>query len=562
MTTDSAERTAHAADTLATAPEPVASEREPPSGLIRSTAIVSAATTASRFLGLIREQLFAALLGAGMWADAFVVAFRIPNLLRDLFAEGALSAAFVPTFAKVEKEAGPEEAHALANELVGALLVIVGVLTLLGAIFAEQLVFLLASGFFEVPGKAELTALLARIMMPFLLALSLAAVMMGMLNARRVFGTPALAPAMFNLTAIAVGVALRLAGASDRTAVIGWSIGTLCGGVAQFAVQLPSLRRFGYAFRPRLRALWRDPNLRRIALLMAPATLGLAATEANIFINTQFASQQPGANAWLNYAFRVMYVPIGIFGVAVATVTTTRLARSAAERDLGAMKAGLGQGLSLIGFLALPSMIGLAVLAEPVIRLLYQYGRFTPEDARHTALALAGYALGLFAYSGIKVAAPAFYALNRPRVPLLGSVMAVVANLALNLLLFERIGYLGLAIGTSLGAWLNFSILATAFGRHTRDHRLPRGFFRELAKMFLCAASMGLAVWGALRFCDALLADAGLDHGSFAIKLVRALGGVGVGILVYGLLSHLLRVEMLAQTSDAIRRKLKRGQAR
>ena len=528
-------------------------------GLIRSTALVSAATTASRFLGLLREQLFAALLGAGLWADAFVVAFRIPNLLRDLFAEGALSAAFVPTFAKVDKEQGRAAAHALANKLVGALLAIVGALTLLAMLFAEEIVFLLASGFFAVPGKAELTALLAQIMMPFLLALSLAAVMMGMLNARRAFGTPALAPALFNLTAIAVGVGLKVAGAADRTAVIGWSIGTLAGGFAQFAVQLPALRKVGYRFRPALGALWRDPDLRHIALLMAPATVGLAATEANIFINTQFASQQPGANAWLNYAFRIMYLPIGVFGVAVATVTASALARRAAESDLGGMKESLSQAILLIGFLALPSMVGLVVLAEPVIRLVYQYGRFTSLDAQHTALALCGYALGLFAYSGIKVTAPAFYALNRPRVPLFGSLSAVAVNLAFNLLLFARLGYLALAIGTSLGAWVNFAILTVAFSRHTRARRQSRGFFREMSKMTACAALMGLAVFGALRLGDGLLAQAAIDSGLFWVKLVRAVGGVAVGVLTYGLLSLVLRVEMLSSALAAIGRRLRRG---
>lgn len=527
-------------------------------GLIRSTALVSAATTASRFLGLLREQLFAALLGAGLWADAFVVAFRIPNLLRDLFAEGALSAAFIPTFAKVDKEEGRAAAHVLANRLIGALIVVVGALTLLAMLFAEEIVFLLASGFFAVPGKAELTALLARIMMPFLLALSLAAVMMGMLNARRAFGTPALAPALFNLTAIAVGVGLKIAGAADRTAVIGWSIGTLAGGFAQLAAQLPALRGFGYRLRPAFGALWRDPNLRRIALLMAPATIGLAATEANIFINTQFASQQSGANAWLNYAFRIMYLPIGVFGVAVATVTTSALARRAAERDLAGMKESLGQALLLIGFLALPSMVGLVVLAEPLIRLIYQYGRFTPDDARHTAFALCGYALGLFAYSGVKVTAPAFYALARPRVPLCGSLVAVAANLTFNLILFGRLGYLGLAIGTSIGAWINFAILSVAFGRATRALSLPPGFFRELAKMAVCAALMGIAVFGALRLGDGFLARAAIDHGVFWARLARAVGGVAVGVGVYGLLSLLLRVEMLGSALAAIGRRLGR----
>ena len=522
---------------------------------MRSTLIVSAATTASRFLGLVREQLFAALLGAGFYADAFVVAFRIPNLLRDLFAEGALSAAFIPTFARVEKEEGPEAAHAVANRVVGALLIVVGLLTLLGVLFADQIVWALASGFFAEEGKAELTALLARIMMPFLPALSLAAVMMGMLNARRVFATPALAPALFNLSAIAVGVFLKLAGYPASTAVVGWSLGTLLGGFAQFGIQLPALRRQGFRLRPRFTGLWRDPSLRRIARLMAPATLGLAAIEANIFINTQFASGQPGANAWLNYAFRLMYLPIGIFGVAIATVTTSTLARRAAEKDLPGVKAGLSQGLRHVAFLAVPSTVGLVVLAEPIIRLVYQYGRFTPADTRATALALAGYALGLYAYSGVKVAAPAFYALDRPRVPLVGSAAAVLTNLLLNLAFFRYLGYVGLAIGISLGAMVNLSILTLAFRRLTREHPAPPGQLAQLLKVALAAALMGAAVWGGLEGLDAWLGPAAISAAALPVRLLRALGGVGLGALVYALACRLLRVEELHEVLAALRRR-------
>ncbi len=533
-----------------------ASERR---GLLRSTAIVSAATTASRILGLIREQLFAALIGAGFYGDAFVVAFRIPNLLRDLFAEGALSAAFVPTFAKAEKAKGADFANGLANRLVGALLLIVGTLTLLGILFADQIVFLLASGFSDIPGKAELTASLARLMMPFLPAISLAAVMMGMLNARKSFGAPALAPALFNLTAIAAGAALKLFGAADKTAVIGWSVGTLLGGVAQFAVQLFPLSRFGYRFRPAFRNLWHDSDLRHIAFLMAPAVLGLAATEANIFINTQFASQQDGANAWLNFAFRLMYLPIGVFGVAVATVTTTSLARKAADKDLAGMKQSLADGLRLIAFLALPSMAGLMVLAEPIIRLIYQYGRFTADDTLHTALALQGYAVGLFAYSSVKVAAPAFYALDMPRIPLLGSVAAVVTNLIFNLCLFSRLGYLGLAVGTALGSWVNFAILSSVFARQTRGAgSLPAGFFFEILRTAGAALAMGAAVFGALKGCDHLLESWGFGSLVLWVRVLRALGGVAVGVASYALFAWVLRLSMLREVLSAIQRRLRR----
>ncbi|HCF58919.1 MAG TPA: murein biosynthesis integral membrane protein MurJ [Myxococcales bacterium] len=526
---------------------------------MRSTLLVSAATTASRFLGLIREQLFAALLGAGYFADAFVVAFRIPNLLRDLFAEGALSAAFIPTFAKVEKEQGPEAAHAVANRVVGAILMVVGLLTLLGVLFADQIVWALASGFFDEPGKAELTAKLARIMMPFLPALSLAAVMMGMLNARRVFAVPALAPALFNLSAIAVGVFLKLAGYPARTAVVGWSIGTLVGGFAQFAVQLPALRRQGYRLRPIFGGLWRDPSLRRIARLMAPATLGLAATEANIFINTQFASTQPGANAWLNYAFRLMYLPIGIFGVAIATVTTSTLARKAAEKDFAGLKAGLSQGLRHVAFLAIPSTVGLVVLAEPIIRLVYQYGRFTPQDTQATAVALAAYSVGLYAYSGVKVAAPAFYALDRARVPLFGSAAAVLTNLALNLAFFRYLGYVGLALGISLGAMVNLLILTTVFRRATREHAAPKGLFAQMVKVALASVLMGAAVWAALQGMDAWIGSMAISAEAVPVRIVRALGGVAIGGIVYAVACRVLRVGEMDEVLAAVRRRRRRA---
>jgi putative peptidoglycan lipid II flippase len=281
--------------------------------------LVSAATMLSRVLGLVREQLFAALLGATAFADAFVVAFRIPNLLRDLFAEGALSAAFVPTFAEHLKRSR-EAAFRLGSVVVGTLALVAGLITLLGIVFAPELVAAMAPGFDQVPGKVELTVVCTRVMFPFLPMVALAAVAMGGLNAQERYGPPALASAMFNVVAIVFGLALVAFGVKAEAAAIGWSIGTLLGGAAQLLVQVPALKRTGFSFRPRLD--FRDPGLRRILRLMAPATIGLAATQTNIFVNTIFVSQVPGGAAWLNYAFRLMQLPIGVFGVAVATIAT------------------------------------------------------------------------------------------------------------------------------------------------------------------------------------------------------------------------------------------------
>jgi putative peptidoglycan lipid II flippase len=524
-------------------------------GGMRSTLLVSAATLASRLLGLVREQLFATLLGAGMYADAFVVAFRIPNLLRDLFAEGALSAAFVPVFAKVEKDEGQASAYGLANRTLGALTLLVGTITLLGMLFATPLVHALAPGFAsQEPGKLELTATLAVIMMPFLPLLSFAAVTMGILNARGRFTTPALAPALFNVAAIAVGAGLKLEGAAPRTAVIGWAVGTLLGGFLQFAVQLPPLMRDGYRFALRCRGLWRDPHLARIARLMAPATLGLAATQVNIFINTQFASTEPGANAWLNYAFRLMYLPIGIFGVAIATVTASNLARRAAERDLAGVRDGLALGLRHVALLTIPSTVGLLVLAEPIIGLIYQHGRFTATDTERTAIALCGYGLGLYAYSGVKVVAPAFYALDHSRIPLIASAGAVATNLTLNLLLHDRLGYLGLAVGTSLGALVNLAVLTTNFRRLTTSIAPARGVLAQLAKV--CAASlvMGGVVWAAARAVELGAVGAGMSHG-LGLHALQTIVGVAIGAAVYAAVCSLLRVTEVAEVVAALRRR-------
>lgn len=512
-------------------------------------ALVSAATMLSRVLGLVREQLFAALLGASAFADAFVVAFRIPNLLRDLFAEGALSAAFVPTFTDTLKNQGRARAIRLANLVIGALLVVVGGLTLLGIAAAPWLVDAMAPGFGAIEGKRDITILCTRIMFPFLPLVSLAAVTMGQLNAQARFGPPAFASALFNVVAIAGGAFLFWAGAREEQAVIGWSVFTLLGGAAQLLVQLPAARALGHRFR--LVIDFADPGLRRIARLMGPATVGLAATQVNLFVNTIFASRVEGAPAWLSYAFRLMQLPIGVFGVAVATIATAGLAQRAAEKDLEGMRRTLGQGLRLVAFLTVPSMIGLIALREPIVRLLFEHGRFRPEDTIATAWATLGYAVGLYAYAGVKVVAPAFYALDRARVPLYASVTAVAANILANVLLFPVLSYKGLALGTSIAATLNFGVLVLAF---------RRGFGLRL----------GASLWQLLRVVAAAIPCAlaatwvaGAAEASLGVEAVSArAAAVGLailaGALAYALACKALRVRELEALTAFVARRLRR----
>jgi putative peptidoglycan lipid II flippase len=513
---------------------------------------ISAATMTSRILGLVRDQLFAALVGANAFSDAFVAAFRIPNLLRDLFAEGALSSAFVPTFADYHRNRGPAEAWRLANQVAGLVLLVVGGVVLLGLALAPWIVRGIAPGF--AAEQAALTVRLARIMMPFLLLVSLAAAAMGALNARERFTAPALAPALFNVGSIGVGAGLWLAGLGPEAAVTGWAIGTLLGGLLQLLAQAPSLRAAGYRFRPRLAGALGEPGVRRIAKLMAVAVIGLSATQVNIVVNTIFASHEAAAVSWLNFAFRLMQFPLGVFGVAIATVAGAGVARKAAERDLPAVRETLGAAMRMVAFLNVPSAVGLAVLATPILSLIYEHGRFGPRDTAGTAQALVFYALGLYAYSGVKVFAPAFYALDAARVPLVGSVLAMVSNVVLNLALYPVLGYRGVALGTSVAATVNFAVLAIAWRRRFGGLG-GTGVVPQLLRVALASAALGLTAWGAHGWVGARLPAPGL-----AGQAARAFLPIAAAGLVYAAAARLLGVGELRELAAAVRRRAARRQ--
>jgi putative peptidoglycan lipid II flippase len=513
--------------------------------LARGARRVSALTMLSRVLGLVREQIFAVMLGAGAYSDAFLAAFRIPNLLRDLFAEGALSTAFVPTYVGVLKNESRAAAYALANRVMSTLTIYLGILAAIGMLFPQPVVALVASGF--GPEKAALCATLVRIMMPFLPAISLAVVAMGALNAEERYTAPALASSMFNVVAILGGAVVYFVAPGGRAAVITWSALTLVGGLAQLAIQVPPLWRMGY--RPRLLPYLRlrDPGARRIAALMAPATLGVAAVQINVVVNSQFASLlSDGAISWLNYSFRLMQLPIGVFGVAVGTTSLTHLSRDAAAQDWPALSATLRRGVRMVLFLTVPSTVGLALLGMPIIRLIYQHGRFTQLATMQTARALSGYALGLVAYSAIKVVVPAFYAAGRTRAPLFASVSAVAANLIWNALTFRRFGHVSLAIGTSLAATVNLAVLLIAYETQIRGF-FTRELFGALARIALAAAVMGAAVWFlSTRVCEPLE----LPH--LLGAAIKVFVPIVVGAAIYFTMARLLK---LPEATALVRRR-------
>ncbi len=521
--------------------------------IARAAGLVSGMTLVSRLLGLVREMVFAALVGAGYYSDAFRIGFRIPNLLRDLFAEGALSAAFVPTYAWTARHSGRQEAFRLANRVLTALCVLLATAVLLGVVFAKPLVAVLAGGFSAETGKAELTVLLTRVMMPFLPLVSFAAVAMGMLNAEERFALPALAPALFNLLAIVWAAGLWALGLPPEQVVLGWAVGTLVGGLAQFLIQVPSLWRSGWRFRAEWRPL--DPGLLRIARLMAPATAGLAAVQVNIFVNSYFASHDQGAVSWLDVAFRLLHLPIGLFGVALGTIATAGLARRAAERDMEGLRRTLRQALSMLVYLTMPAMAGLMALAVPIVRLLYERGKFRPEDTPPTATALVLYSIGLIGYTGVKVLAPAFYALGRSLVPLLASALAVLTNLVIVFTGYPRFGFRAIALGTAMGSLFNAALLVTVFERMVGGLR-GRGLLRPMLRMAVAAAVMAAVAWA---LAGALTLRLG-THGPLA-KVATGLLPVLVGVALYGGLTRALRVAEAEALWRMLRERLLRATA-
>lgn len=505
----------------------------------------------SRVLGLVREQVFAGMFGAGFTYDAYVVAFRIPNLLRDLFAEGALSAAFVTVFSAYDTKRTREETWRLASNVLTFLLVLLSLLTLLGIIFSEEIVNVLAPDFKLVSGKTALTVWLTRIMLPFLVIISLSAVVMGILNTRGQFFVPAFASSYFNLGSLIGGVSLAfILPHYGQPAIVGMAIGTLIGGLAQFGSQLPSLWKTGFRYRPVLNL--RDPGLIQILKLMIPATIGVSAVQINIFINTNFASScAEGSVSWLYYAFRLVQLPIGVLGVALSIAMLPVLARQAAQKDIGAMKETMVSSLTMVFALNLPATAGLIILSQPIIRLIFEHGAFTPADTVATAETLSLYAVGLFAYSATKVIGPAFYALDKPQYPVIASFLAIASNLAIINLTIDRFQHLAIALSTSCSMLLSFAFLMVVLYRKLQGYSLPY-LLRGLAK--ISAATLALVT---LLFL-ALPHFAGWLAGNTLQQAVALFALVSAAAILYGAVLHLLKLSEIEIITEKVRSRLQR----
>ncbi len=527
------------------------------------------ATFFSRILGLVREQVFAILFGAGNATDAFNIAFRIPNLLRDLFAEGAMSAALVPTFTRVRKEQGERRAWRVAGLVFRVLFFFVALVSILGIVFAEPLVALYAGSFREVPGKFELTVEMTRILFPFFPLVALAAAFMGVLNACGRFFLPAFASALFNFASIVTGVALAMLFPRwGWEPIVGMAVGVVIGGAVQAFCQLPSLRAVGYRWSARDPAQdpsWhQDPALRRMLAMMLPGMIGLAATQVNILVNSILAtSQGPGAVSWLNYAFRLLQFPIGVFGVSLAAATLPRVSLQWVDQDAAGVGQTLTRSLKHVFAINLPASAGLAFLGYPIIQLLFEYGRFSPEDTSATAAALAYYSVGLVAYSAVKVLVPACYALGNTRLPVISSVLSVVLTIILNLLLVGPLSYRGLALGTSIAAVFNALFLYRGvqgiLGRF-QGGMAGKSLLSSLFWNLVIALAMGgvcYASWQAL--------ERSFPLESLPVILSRSLklGGLVVeGVVVVVLLAWVFRLQETNEVIDIFSRKLKKKLSR
>ncbi|MBI1282888.1 MAG: murein biosynthesis integral membrane protein MurJ [Thiobacillus sp.] len=490
--------------------------------LLKALAAVSSMTLLSRILGFLRDALIARVFGAGMLTDAFFVAFKIPNLLRRLFAEGAFSQAFVPILAEYKNRKGHDATQTLVNQVGTALTLVLVAVALLGIMGAPWVAYVSAPGFRADPQKFALTISLLRITFPYIIFISLVALAAGILNTFSKFSVPAFAPVLLNVAMIVA--TLWLAPYFDPPVLaLGW--GVALGGVLQLAWMLPHLLKIRMLPRPTLR--FDDPGLKRVLKLMAPATLGVSVAQISLLINTIFASfLATGSVSWLYYADRLMEFPTGMLGVALGTILLPSLAKHYADDSPAEYSKLLDWGLRLTLLLALPSAAALAVLAVPLIATLFNYGAFDAHDVSMTQQALIAYSIGLVGLILVKVLAPGFYARQNIRTPVKIAITTLVATQLMNLAFILPLGHAGLALAIGLGACLNASLLLHKLKKH-RIYQPQPGWSSYFLRVSLAVALMAAMLFYAMGEAQWWMGA------RFSDRMVRLSLLVGGGILLY-----------------------------
>ena len=515
----------------------------------RAAGVVSIAVLVSRILGLARETAIGYYFASKTSADPFYLAFRIPNFLRDMFGEGILSKAFITTFLATETEDGEEAAWNLANRIFNlTFLVLIGI-TVLGIIFAPLVVDVLARDNFDknldttehfgFDSKIELAIYLTQLMFPYLLLVSLAAIAMGLLNSKGRFGIPACASAFFNVSSLAVGIGgYYVCPLLDIHPVTGMAFGVIIGGILQFLIQVPSMSRVGFCYRPMLSL--RDPRVLQVLHLIGPAVLGVAAVQVNLLTNTFFITSDSGWLTWITRAYRVMHLPIGIFGVAISTVALPQLARFTAAGETQNFRNALSYALRLMLTLTIPAAIGLMMLSEPICRLLYEWGKTVEEDTIRTGGLLFVYAFGLCGFSALKIVTDGFYAYKDIRAPVIVSICAVVLNICLNYLFIFRGFFLdprAVVFSTVLTVTLNCAILLLLLRRKVGGLGLGSVIPLTL-KILTASVVMGFVCW----LTNGVIESDWLGTEGIIPRTVGVFAPIGLGLLILAAMYRLLKV--------------------
>jgi len=513
----------------------------------KAAVIVGAATMVSRVFGLLRDTVIAACFGANWMTDAFWMAFRIPNMLRRLVGEGSLTVSFVPVFTEYLHKKTKEEALELASVAFTVISIILAVISVLGVIFSPVIIALNAWGFLGNPEQFALAVFLNRLMFPYIFFIALVALCMGILNSLRHFVAPALSPVMLNIAMITAALTLRDYFAQPITAL---AVGVLIGGALQLAMQWPFLLKFGVKLKFRFNL--RHPGIKQIGLLMLPAILGAGVTTINVFVGNILASLLPGGSiTYLFFADRIMELPLGIFAIAIGTATLPSFSQHAAEGNMDQLRSSISFSLRLMLFLTIPAMVALMALHLPIISVLFQRGAFDAEAAIATGQALFCYALGLWAFSIIRVFISSFYSLKDSKWPLKAAVITLIVNVLFSLALMYPLKHNGLALANSIAGAVNVLILAFVLRKKIGPF-LDRTFYTSLFKIILSAVIM----LGAIGLVDYFMPWN--TEANFKTRLIYLTCTIVAGAGVFFISAYLLKSTEIHALIDMVKKRLNR----
>ena len=510
----------------------------------RAAGVVGFYTFLSRVLGLLRDMIIANFFGSGMSADAFFVAFRIPNLLRRLFAEGSFSVAFIPVFSEYLQKRSREDTFLLARVVLTSLILILTAVTILGVVLSPLIVRIIAPGFGGMGEKYALTVLLTRIMFPYIFLVSVLALFTGILNSMKHFAAPAMAPIFLNLSMI---TALVFLAPYMRIPTVGLAVGVIVGGILQMLLQVPFLLKRGLSFAPRW--LPSHPALRKIGILMLPTIFGSAIYQINQLVGTLLASLlREGSVSYLYYADRLVQFPLGVFAISISTAVLPSLSREATDRDFTGLRGTLSHAIRLTMFITIPAMVGLIILREPIVRLLFERGAFDSCTTIMTAQALLFYSLGLWAFAGLRVFVSAFYSLQDTITPVKVAVAAMLVNIVFSLLLMGPLKHGGLALALSLASTMQLVILIFLLRKRIGGIE-GRAVVGSMAKSFLSSLIMAICIYLlSFKIFPAMFT------GTFVSLTFGVLLVVGAGILIYLISARLLGSKELTSLMDVVRR--------